>query len=706
MNFAHIFYSLRTKLFALVFFSILLITIPTITLTYSSIRTVSTDAEEVIFGNALILIEDNINSRYLNLVAGEMVNILERKLNLQKTALLAQSTWYELDWLKQKEKQKVLKGWANSLLTLDTHFGIYKNSKALIPSFLFELIGADKSREDFKRQPFSNMLKASKLPKEGMYAIFTLDKTDVLSLDNVPGIVDIKQATAINSLLSQKESVSVIMYFLPINADSVIVLASILDDIQERAALSENAIVKSIQEKFNNLEFYPNSMLSLISGSGEILAKRGEICEVEVNFFLKEMAEKVREEKTMEFAYDGAINSSIKGEENPFVKTFGSIVVRVIHFKALDWYILATVPVATIEAPSMSLLYKLSLITFVIIALCLFTTFVLAYRIAKPLQSLTNKAQVFANSGIVNQLSSNNKENASQILLDMSKDLPLTRQDEVGHLANAFSNMGKALDENIRNLMASKLVTERIQGELNAARDIQMDILPSPADAPHLTHYEIAAFLEPAKEVGGDLYDFFVAPDGRQVVVIGDVSGKGVGAALFMSMTVTLVRYAIASNLAPHVAMEQINEMLSRNNTNCMFVTLFIGIYDTETGDLEYANGGHCLPCIVSKSSTEVKFFDHLSGTVVGPLEGISYSLGKGTLNKGEICLLYSDGVSEAMNEQNELYSETRMYELLLKHQDAKPQALIEYFYEDILLHRGQAEASDDITMLAFMRLD
>jgi hypothetical protein len=117
-----------------------------------------------------------------------------------------------------------------------------------------------------------------------------------------------------------------------------------------------------------------------------------------------------------------------------------------------------------------------------------------------------------------------------------------------------------------------------------------MGILPPADGAPRCEGYRAAAFLEPAKEVGGDFYDFFTAPDGRQAVVIGDVSDKGVSAALFMSMAVTLVRYTVMEGLSCEEAMRRVNERLAANNPSCMFVTLFIGLFDPETGELEKRN--------------------------------------------------------------------------------------------------------------------
>lgn len=274
-------------------------------------------------------------------------------------------------------------------------------------------------------------------------------------------------------------------------------------------------------------------------------------------------------------------------------------------------------------------------------------------------------------------------------------------------LARAFARMGAALAENIRDLMAATASKERMEGELSAARDIQMGILPPPDGAPEICGFSASAFLDPAKEVGGDLYDFFTTRDGRRALVLGDVSGKGVPAALFMSMTVTLVRYALDSGLDPAAAMTRVNAMLEEHNPGNMFVTLFLALYDPRSGELAYANGGHCPPCIVdARSDRPPRLLEHLSGPLVGVMPGLEYELFLDRLNDGETCLLFTDGVTEAMNENKELYGEERLMELMARHRNARPKELLSLIFQELLRYRGEEPQSDDITMLAFCRPD
>jgi sigma-B regulation protein RsbU (phosphoserine phosphatase) len=208
--------------------------------------------------------------------------------------------------------------------------------------------------------------------------------------------------------------------------------------------------------------------------------------------------------------------------------------------------------------------------------------------------------------------------------------------------------------------------------------------------------------LEPAREVGGDLYCFFTLQDGRHAFVIGDVSGKGVPAALFMAITVTLTRHALAVESDPGAAMSQINALLEAHNPQTMFVTLFLALYDPASGRLDYANGGHNLPLLVRGGA--VTRLEGLSGPLVGVIPGTEYQSFGTTLLEGDLCLLYTDGVTEAVNEAGEAYDERRLEGYLAAHGGEHPKELLNGIFSEVKSFRGMAAPFDDITMLAFAR--
>ena len=170
-------------------------------------------------------------------------------------------------------------------------------------------------------------------------------------------------------------------------------------------------------------------------------------------------------------------------------------------------------------------------------------------------------------------------------------------------------------------------------------------------------------------------------------------------------MTVTLVRYALGSGLDPAAAMSQVNAMLEAHNPGNMFVTLFLALYDPQSGELSYANGGHCPPYIIDAASdAPPRMLDKLSGPLVGVMPDMEYTLFTDTLKEQETCLIFTDGVTEAMNSAKELYGEARLQDFLAAHRGASPRELLTLIFSELVRFRGEEPQSDDITMLAFCR--
>lgn len=662
--------SLRTKLFSLVIASLVLAVVPLLVLTYNNLRQSGRELERESFGNMVVLVEDGISSRYLNLLSTEVMDILQRKNELRRTATLARTTWLAASNLQKKMRERIMSGWTDPLMSFSTHLEIFSPAgEPLLGAPLLSSLAYDSSLQDFKGLPLQPMLKVENVPAEGAFAVFNLnlEKTEAFSTE---------KGTA--------GPAPVLIYFLPVpETQNVIAVALLLSDITQAASYSEQAIIRSTQEKFDTLNLYRNGFISLFDGEGKLLAHKGNSLGRDAALIPAAALQAAREKGRVEFVARGS-------EED----TFGSTIFRVAHFKALDWYVVAAAPSEEIEAPTNALMQRLVIVSLAIVILSLLCTLLLTARLINPLRELTRKALALPDMDF-----------ASPDAVEKARSgLPLHQSDELGQLARAFAQMGESLARNIRELMETTASKQRMEGELNAARDIQMGILPAPETAPNLDEYASAAFLEPAKEVGGDLYDFFVAPDGRQAVIVGDVSGKGVPAALFMSMTETLVRYTLSEGVGPAEAMTRINNVMSVNNPGCMFVTLFIGLLDTRTGILEYANGGHCQPMVVNAASGEVRTLADMSGPLVGAMDGLVYESCQATLEHGDLCLLYTDGVTEAMNEKKELFTEQRLMAVMKEQRTASPDRLIHAVYEALLAFRGTAEPSDDITMLGFVR--
>ncbi|HYC02387.1 MAG TPA: SpoIIE family protein phosphatase [Azospirillaceae bacterium] len=287
--------------------------------------------------------------------------------------------------------------------------------------------------------------------------------------------------------------------------------------------------------------------------------------------------------------------------------------------------------------------------------------------------------------------------------LEALEKLPRGRRDEVGELAHAMAHMMSTLETYIVNLRETTTAKERVEGELNAARDIQMGILPRNFPAfPDRHEFDLHAIMEPAKQVGGDLYDFFMLDENRLVFLVGDVSGKGVPAALFMAVAKTLFKSnATRPDITIERAIERVNAELAQENPSALFITACAGIIDLRTGDIEYCDAGHDPPYIQRADGT-IEKIKKVPGLALCVFEDFSYTMGRLKLEPGDALVLYTDGVTEALNLGNEEFTSTRIAEVLAgQSTGAGATALNEAILGAVKDFANGAEQSDDITLLA-----
>lgn len=261
------------------------------------------------------------------------------------------------------------------------------------------------------------------------------------------------------------------------------------------------------------------------------------------------------------------------------------------------------------------------------------------------------------------------------------------------------------LRESIENLRRTREAKARMESELAIGREIQLSMLPRGFEtATEREDVSIHAALHPAREVGGDLYDFFYTDETHLAVSIGDVSGKGVGAALFMAMTQTLVKSHAKADPSPARVVTETNDALSQDNDQSMFVTLFYALLDTESGRLRYSNAGHNPP-YVRRRDGSVERLDLRHGPVLGAMDGLEYGESETTLAPGDLLFVYTDGVTEAQDARGALYEEPRLAERLLLAPPG-PKGALETVLEDVWAFQGEAEQADDVTILALQRHD
>jgi phosphoserine phosphatase RsbU/P len=239
-----------------------------------------------------------------------------------------------------------------------------------------------------------------------------------------------------------------------------------------------------------------------------------------------------------------------------------------------------------------------------------------------------------------------------------------------------------------------------IQKDLITAREIQQAILPKIFPPfPSQSNFDIFASMVPAKEVGGDFFDFFIIDSDRLGFVIGDVSGKGIPAAIFMAVSRTLIRATGIKGVSASECMEYANDLLCNESTSSMFVTVFYGILNTVKGEIEYVNAGHNPPYMLSSSGiTKVGM---TNGVALGVVEKISFQSNKIEIKPGEKLFLFTDGVTDAFNEKEIAYGTEKLESFLLQRLNIPIESIVKESLTEVSAYVGDASQSDDITLLA-----
>jgi sigma-B regulation protein RsbU (phosphoserine phosphatase) len=260
--------------------------------------------------------------------------------------------------------------------------------------------------------------------------------------------------------------------------------------------------------------------------------------------------------------------------------------------------------------------------------------------------------------------------------------------------------------EYIRKTQEEHSQLESIRSDLAVAGEIQQAILPRtfPPFPEDTAVMDLAALMIPAKDVGGDFYDFFRIDSQHIGIVMADVSGKGIPAAIFMAVSRTLIRAVGMQGVSPEECLRKSNELLCMESVKSMFVTVFYGIYNTTNGQLRYCNGGHNAPFIVHADGS-VELTDVFPNCIVGALDGIDYKGGEMQINKGDTLLLYTDGVPEAVNSNFEEYGEQRTSDALKTLVGKGCRETIDGLLDSVRTFAGEAPQSDDITIMALKRL-
>lgn len=346
------------------------------------------------------------------------------------------------------------------------------------------------------------------------------------------------------------------------------------------------------------------------------------------------------------------------------------------------WSLGISIPEEELLGTAFRLTRNIGLMMIAIVIAVLLIVIVVSGKIASPIMKL--------------------KEGAIEVSTgNLDHILDIRTNDEIEELADSFNAMTKHLKTYMINLQKTTAVKERIEGELHIANKIQSSMLPKLFPPyPNISNLGLYATMEPAREVGGDFYDFFVLDDNRLCFAIGDVSGKGIPAALFMVITRTILKNQALQGLNVSEIFYHTNNMLCSDNDEHMFVTAFMGIIDCATGELEYVCAGHNPP-LISVGGKDFEYLNVGKSLVLGGMPDYPYKVFKTVIKPGDALYLYTDGVTEAMDAEGALFTDQRMFDAINRIGTTDVKAILKGMREALDQFVKDTPASDDVTMLA-----
>jgi phosphoserine phosphatase RsbU/P len=488
--------------------------------------------------------------------------------------------------------------------------------------------------------------------------------------------------------LGEEKDESKLVYFKRVEGFDFLLGAGVyIDDIARDVERKKKEVVADLQNTLEGIRIAKTGNLWLFTGKGEVLAhpklsgkpgdsEQDKRAESTVNNFIQAAHG------------DGVLHYNWDSPEDPghFVHPK---VAWVRHFAPMDWYLTAAVYKEELTAPAKATLRRQSLFLVGILVLSLGAGWLFASKVTTPLSRLSRHAQNLAANDFTSPAG------AAEVLPD------LTFPNEIKSLASTIGEMESKLADYLSRLTETTMAKERIQSELRIAHRIQMDMLPPPPPriAPW-TALDLFALLTPAKEVGGDLFDYFTVGDELVCLLVGDVSGKGVPAALFMAQCKALARGFAQRGLDPGEILSRVDGELSLGNAECMFVTLFLGVLDPKTGELAFCNAGHNPPYLIGPEGF-CRAVTAQPNLPLGLDMGAAFATVRMKLAVGESLVIYTDGVTEAQTEAKELFSATRLEAVLTTCAGFPAKTLAETVFEAVETFEAGAERADDITILA-----
>ncbi len=442
-------------------------------------------------------------------------------------------------------------------------------------------------------------------------------------------------------------------------------------------SISLDLSLKWLSETISSIKPYPNSYSILISRGGTFLVHPDPDRLFYQTIFTDGLEEPAPEMDALGQAMirqeDGVKEMMLNGEK---------CYVFYTPLKSTGWSVGIVCPEKDIFGSFKNLRNSVILIVILGLLLMFWICYWVITRTLKPLRSLTKQAERIASGHFQDKLPE------------------VTREDEIGILSRSFSNMQTSLVNYIEELTQATAKKERIEGELQIARDIQMGMVPR-TFPPFADRDDIDLYVKmlPAKEVGGDLYDYFIR-DEQLYFCIGDVSGKGVPACLLMAVAVNLFRVGGNQGLSPEQIAALLNDRFVADNEQMMFITMFIGRIDLKDGSLSYCNCGHNPPILLTEGKKQVSYLDCQANTPIGVVPDFAFQGEHLDDFRGKPMLLYTDGLNEAENAEHETYGYERLLAVLKTNPFQDAATTVDELLDSVAAYKGDAPASDDLTIL------
>lgn len=443
------------------------------------------------------------------------------------------------------------------------------------------------------------------------------------------------------------------------------------------AVITADVMLHDLHKALQSLHLGNNSYSLLLSREGILLSGHKE---ANLMRHYSEVAVPREKLDSLEAMLQRALAGETLSRQIECPEMEGQCTLRLGALRATGWPIGVVYSEEEVLAPLRSYQIKTSIISATTLLLMALAVYLVTHRLTRPLAALSKASNNIARG-------------------NMDSPLPVPRgEDEIATLIRSFSSMSHDLKAYISDLEIVTASRSRLEGELAAAREIQMSMLPGNGELLlQKQSFDLWSRVRPAKTVGGDLYTCLESGN-KLVIAVGDVSDKGVPAALFMAKAMGLLQQmAIPGNL-PTQAMAEVNNALEQGNDNCMFLTLFLGVLDLDSGELLFGSGGHTPPSLVRDGQTSILAQD--SGPALGLVAGLEFPLNTFQLLPGDRLAIFTDGVDEAFNDNNEMFGIQRFNQALVKTTACPVEQAGDDLFTAVDEFAGGTAQSDDITLM------